>query len=101
MRRAAGAPRTTARLGYGCVATSQWGPNRPPARRSADGVTFVRRYTVRRETPDGLLRRLALAEAPALGLEGLRQTALHWLRSTVGATRYARWRREALQILGR
>ena len=90
-----------ARAGYRCVATSRWGPNRGPTNPSGGGVIFVRRYTVRRETPDGFLLRLASAEEPAYGVEGLRQTALHWLRSAVGATRYARWRREALQILGR
>lgn len=91
-----------ARLGYRCVATSCWGPNRlaagllPP-----DGVRFVRRYTARRETTDDLLRRLALAKVSAYGWEGVRQAVLHVLRSTVGASRYAGWRRRALLVLGR
>lgn len=94
-------PADYAEKGFRSVATSVWGPNRMPAGPSADGVRFVRRYTVRRETPDRLLGRLALAAEPAYGLEGLRLTVLHALRSAVGATRYSRWRRRALQVLGR
>ena len=94
-------PADYAKLGYRRVATSQWGPNPKRAGSLSDEVRFVRRYTVRRETANSLLQRLAWAEEPAFGLEGFRQITLHVLRSTVGATRYARWRRGVLQILGR
>jgi len=95
-------PSDYARLGYRCVATSRWGANQVAAGPSPPGgVRFVRRYTARRETADGMLRRLILAKEPAYGWEGVRQAALHVVRSTVGATRYAGWRRRALRVLGR
>ena len=92
-------PADYAALGYRCVATSRWGPNRVE-REPRDGVRYIRRYTVRRGTPDALLRKLALAEERTLGPEGIRLAALHVLRSTLGATRYTRWRRRVLRVLG-
>lgn len=94
-------PAEYAEMGFSCVATSLLGPNPMPAVPFPDDVHFVRRYTVRRETHDDMFRRLALALEPAYGIEGLRLTVLHELRSMVGATRYSRWRRRALQVLGR
>jgi len=92
-------PADYARLGYRYVATSRWGPNSISP--SSQAGELVRRYTVRRETGLDTLRRQALGAAPAYDLEGLRQAALHGLRSTLGASRYARWRQRVLKALGR
>lgn len=94
-------PADYAALGYQCVATSRWGPNGLPPVSATGGMRFVRRYTVRRETPDLILQRLARAEEPAVGLEGIRQQALRAVRSTVGPSRYSRWRLRVLRMLGR
>jgi peptidoglycan/xylan/chitin deacetylase (PgdA/CDA1 family) len=96
-------PADYARIGYRCVATSRWGPNdsRTPGSSSDLSVYFARRYTVRRDTPEGRLSRLALAMEPRYSPEGLRYLLTHGLRATMGAARYARWRRRALTALGR
>jgi hypothetical protein len=96
-------PEEFAGLGYTCVATSRWGANRdgPSAERAGQGVAFVRRYTVRRDTPDALLRHQALALEPAFSREGVRLAALHWVRSALGPSRYAALRRRALRLLRR
>jgi peptidoglycan/xylan/chitin deacetylase (PgdA/CDA1 family) len=82
--------------GYRWVATSRWGPNDV-----AHDTFFVRRYTVRRETRLEAFVRMAEGSAPAYSAEGLRLTALNGLRSLLGASRYARWRRRFLVSLGR
>jgi len=94
-------PADYAALGYRCVATSRWGPNRRVVASSPDFVHFVLRYTVRRDTPEARLKRLALAVESTYGPEGLRYVLTHTVRTMMGATRYARWRRRALQALGR
>ena len=94
-------PMDYARLGYRCVATSRWGPNRRGADRLPGSVQFVLRYTVRRDTPEARLQRLALATEPVYGPEGIRYALTHTLRGMMGATRYARWRGRALRALGR
>jgi peptidoglycan/xylan/chitin deacetylase (PgdA/CDA1 family) len=86
------------RVGYDCVATSRPGPN---ADAGVDATPFVRRYTVRRETSDERLRRQALASESAYAIEGLRQAALGALRTALGPTRYARWRRRVLHLVAR
>ena len=90
-----------AALGYRCVATSRWGPNRRVVASPPDAVHVVLRYTVRRDTPEARLKRLALAVESKYGPEGLRYMLTHSLRTTMGATRYSRWRRRALTALGR
>ena len=87
--------RDFADAGFRWVATSRWGPN------AGTPATFVRRYTVRRETMDPAFARLATAREPAHSLEGLRLRALGGTRTLLGASRYARWRRAALRLLGR
>ena len=87
-----------AALGFHCVATSRWGPNEATPLRDA---IAVRRYTVRRDTADAQVGRLALASVPAYAPEGLRLSALHLVRATLGPTRYSRWRRRALELLAR
>jgi peptidoglycan/xylan/chitin deacetylase (PgdA/CDA1 family) len=95
-------PADYARVGFQGVATSVWGPNpMVPGVPPRSSMPFVRRYTVRRDTPDDQLRRMATAADPAYGMEGVRLAALRVLRSRLGPTRYARWRRRVLEILKR
>ena len=82
--------------GYRWVATSRWGANRG----RGDQLQRVRRYTVRRSTPLQELDRLARARASALSPEGVRLELLGTLRTLVGPTRYAHWRRAVLQRVG-
>ncbi len=82
--------------GYRWVATSVWGANE---RAGSEG--YVRRYTVRRDTDDHRFRICVDAASGPYSSEGLRLAALRGLRRTIGASRYARWRRSALGILGR
>jgi peptidoglycan/xylan/chitin deacetylase (PgdA/CDA1 family) len=86
-------------LGYRCVATSRWGPN-DRLRTHGQELSSIRRYTVRRETPEDRLVRLALA-SEAFGLEGLRYGATHAVRTVLGPTRYSRLRRAILKRLRR
>jgi peptidoglycan/xylan/chitin deacetylase (PgdA/CDA1 family) len=86
------------RAGYAWVATSAWGPNRAPMTATDP---FVRRYTVRRDTPDALFRQLAEGRHGAYSAEGLRLRALSELRAALGASRYARLRRATLAFIGR
>jgi peptidoglycan/xylan/chitin deacetylase (PgdA/CDA1 family) len=92
--------RDFARAGYPVVATSDWGAN-AAARELGDGARVVRRYTVRRQTTEddvaALLERLPSPLSP----EGIRLGALRRLRAALGPSRYARWRRRALELLGR
>ena len=87
--------RDFADAGFRWVATSRWGPNH------GTPATFVRRYTVRRETSEVEFERLAAARSSSLSAEALRLRALGGIRSTLGASRYARLRRRILGILGR
>jgi peptidoglycan/xylan/chitin deacetylase (PgdA/CDA1 family) len=87
-----------AEAGYRVVARSRWGRNGEPAR---TGVTWIRRCAARgRVTADEARRvlqgdaRLALARYP-------REALLNGIRSVLGASRYARWRRRLLDTLAR
>ena len=82
--------------GYRWVATSRWGANRG----SGHAVQRVRRYTVRRSTALPELERLARAEASSLSTEAVRLELLGRLRTALGPSRYARWRRAVLQRVG-
>ena len=81
--------------GYRWIATSRWGLARD------DETPFIRRYTVRRDTPEATIQRMVAGLVPSYSAEGLRLTALHGVRSLLGAGRYARWRRRVLSALGR
>jgi peptidoglycan/xylan/chitin deacetylase (PgdA/CDA1 family) len=81
--------------GYRWIATSRWGLARD------DESPFIRRYTVRRATPEDTIRRMVAGLVPDYSAEGLRLTALHGVRSLLGASRYARWRRRVLSALRR
>jgi peptidoglycan/xylan/chitin deacetylase (PgdA/CDA1 family) len=94
-------PAEYARIGYRCVASSRWGPNIGVPAPEPHGVQFIRRYTVRPGTPDGLFRRIATAQELAYGIEGTRQFALNTIRSMLGPSRYARYRTQLLKLLRR
>ena len=81
-------------LGYRWVATSRWGPN-------ADAGTFVRRYTIRRDTPPATFDDLALGRPSPRSKEGVRLWVLGEVRSLLGPSRYARLRRSVLSAIGR
>jgi peptidoglycan/xylan/chitin deacetylase (PgdA/CDA1 family) len=84
--------------GYRVVATSHWGVN---AEHDNSPVRYVRRCTIRGETPLSRFHAILSGDA-ALGLrQGLRESVLGWTRSALGASRYARWRRSALEVLRR
>jgi peptidoglycan/xylan/chitin deacetylase (PgdA/CDA1 family) len=85
--------------GYVVIATSRWGRNQlspaPPS-----GVRIVRRCTVRGR-PSPAEFRATYTGDPWLGARRqARESLLNALRSAVGPTRYARWRRRALDAIG-
>lgn len=82
--------------GYRWVATSRWGANRG----RGDAIRRVRRYTVRRSTTLDELERFARARASVLSPEAVRLELLGRLRTAVGPSRYARWRRAVLGVTG-
>jgi peptidoglycan/xylan/chitin deacetylase (PgdA/CDA1 family) len=79
--------------GYRWVATSRWGPNR----KSPD-VLLIRRYTVRRSTTLGTFDEFVRQPPGIWSLEGVRLFALERIRSMLGVSRYARWRRRAVTL---
>ena len=91
-----GALATARSLGYRWVATSQWGPNRGDTR---DGL--ARRYTVRHATTLPEFNALVVEQPSVLSREGLRLAMLHRLRSLLGTSRYARWRRQVMRLRAR
>lgn len=76
------------------VATSSFGAN--------DGRGWrVRRYTVRRGTTRAEFARIVRDLPSSWSREGLRLRTLGVVRSLLGVSRYARWRRRVLRVLGR
>lgn len=75
--------------GFRWVATSAHGANAAPEWR-------VRRYTVRRGTTLAQLEQIVRLLPSAWSREGLRLTVLGFVRSLLGVSRYARWRRRIL-----
>lgn len=82
--------------GYTVVAGSRWGRN-DGGRVPRGGPVWVRRCTIRGDTPVEKARSI-LAGSPAIG-RVVRQAALGRLRSTLGPSRYSRWRRRLLDTL--
>lgn len=80
--------------GFRTVATSRWGVNRPAT--GATGVRLVRRCTVRGAPSRRSFGRLLRADPWLVTRRRLRESALGALRSALGPTRYARWRRRFL-----
>lgn len=81
--------------GYGTAVGSRWGLNRDDV---ADD-TFVRRCTARGEITQELARRVVDADAWLRIRSAAREGTLRRIRSTLGASRYARWRRGLLDSL--
>lgn len=96
-------PRAAARhlvreAGYALVATSRWGVNRAGAG-AGDGPLRVRRCTVRGEPTALAFQRVLRRDAWLFLARGARESVLGALRSGLGPTRYARWRRVVVDAL--
>ena len=86
-------------LEYRVVGTSRWGTNSVP--RLVQGPLYVSRCTVRGEPSMAHFRRV-LAGNRWVGMNrGLREAALRSLRSSLGPSRYARWRTRFLSTVAR
>jgi peptidoglycan/xylan/chitin deacetylase (PgdA/CDA1 family) len=84
-----------AATGYRVAVGTRWGVNAD----TPDLSHFIRRCTVRGDITADRARRY-LAADPWLSLTMTpRETALRTIRSTLGASRYARWRRRILDLL--
>jgi hypothetical protein len=82
--------------GYTVIGTSRWGQNEVG---DSNVPRYVRRCTVRGEMPDAEFASIALGDA-TLGLrKGIREGVLAAIRSSLGPTRYSRWRRKALDLM--
>ena len=92
-------PRSTLRsrigaAGYRVVATSRWGLNERPS--AAGSVVAVDRCTVRGRLEPDRFRRIAGGDAWLLRQQQVRQGTLRAVRSALGPSRYASWRRSLL-----
>ncbi|HYC51313.1 MAG TPA: polysaccharide deacetylase family protein, partial [Gemmatimonadaceae bacterium] len=76
--------------GYRVIGTSRWGTNR-----SARGEEpwYLRRCTVRGAPSDAHFRAIISADPWLNVRKQAREGTLAWLRSSLGPSRYARWRR--------
>jgi peptidoglycan/xylan/chitin deacetylase (PgdA/CDA1 family) len=83
--------------GYAVVATSRWGVNRAS---SAAGPRYVRRCTIRGEPSDASFMQVARGDAWLALKKRARESVLAAMRSSLGPTRYARWRRKVLNAAG-
>lgn len=82
--------------GYEVVATSRWGVNRL----APGSPSYVRRCTVRASPDDGTFAATVLGNPWLAARRGMREHVLGAIRRTLGPTRYARWRRDALSLAG-
>lgn len=81
--------------GYEVAVGTRWGMNRD----SKAGRGFIRRCTARGELEPGFAQRVIDAD-PWLGASWVaKEATLRRLRSTLGASRYARWRRAFLDVV--
>lgn len=83
--------------GYAVVATSRWGANR--GAREGNPL-FVRRCTVRGESSDAAFIDIARGDVWLALKKRARESILAALRTSLGPTRYARWRRSVLDTAG-
>jgi peptidoglycan/xylan/chitin deacetylase (PgdA/CDA1 family) len=82
-------------VGYRVVATSRWGTN--PVAKLDHAPRWLRRCTVRGAPAEAVMRSV-LDGDPWLALRhGARERMLGLLRDSLGATRYAKWRRLVLR----
>jgi peptidoglycan/xylan/chitin deacetylase (PgdA/CDA1 family) len=87
-----------AESGYRVAVGTRWGVNHGISQ-EATLRRFVKRCTVRRDTTPALARQIVEAEA-WLGLRSIaKERALRAIRSTLGASRYLRWREKVLDAL--
>jgi len=82
--------------GYEVVATSRWGLN--PG--GAGQPRFIRRCTVRGAPPDAVFSAIVRGDRWLGAKRTARERVLAFLRSSLGPTRYARWRRGFLNSMG-
>ena len=89
--------------GYRAVGTSIFGVNRIRARDGASGASarplHVLRCTVRGDADATFIRRVLAADKSLFWRFRVKETALRHLRSSLGPTRYARWRRGFLNAV--
>jgi peptidoglycan/xylan/chitin deacetylase (PgdA/CDA1 family) len=83
--------------GYTVIGTSRWGRNS-----SVEGgePRYVRRCTVRGEMGDERFSAIARGDRWLGVKKELREGVLRFVRSSLGPSRYARWRRSALNLVG-
>jgi peptidoglycan/xylan/chitin deacetylase (PgdA/CDA1 family) len=86
-----------AEAGYTVIATSRWGVNR---HWGEPGPVWVRRCTVRGTVPAADFRRILEGDRLLGWRRRLREGALGGLRTSMGPSRYARWRRRFLDLIG-
>jgi peptidoglycan/xylan/chitin deacetylase (PgdA/CDA1 family) len=83
--------------GYEVIATSRWGRN-PIA--SSARPRFIKRCTVRGALDEGLFAATVTGDAWLSLKKQTRERILAFLRSSLGPSRYARWRRGVLDAAG-
>lgn len=85
-----------AETGYTVAAGSRWGVNREP---SGQAVARIRRCSMRADITTAAARRIIAGDRWLTIANYPREAALNGIRSTLGPTRYARWRRRLLDVL--
>jgi hypothetical protein len=86
--------------GYEVVAGSRWGVNHDDGE-SGGADRPLRRCTVRGHVDAATARRMIHGDPRMALARWPREVALARIRSTLGATRYARWRRRLLDVIPR
>jgi peptidoglycan/xylan/chitin deacetylase (PgdA/CDA1 family) len=86
-----------AEVGYRVVATSDWGVNHD---REVDGVRYVRRCTVRGVPTRERFREMLAADRWLSIKKQTRYGMLNLVRSSIGPSRYLRWRSKLLDGVG-
>lgn len=81
--------------GYRIAIGSRWGVNIG----SAESAGFVRRCTVRGDLEPEMARRFVVGDSRLAWTQHPREFVLRSLRSTLGPSRYARWRRRLLDAV--
>ena len=83
--------------GYRIVATSRWGRNSP---RITEEQRFIRRCTVRGSLDEAGFAAIVSGDTLLSFRRQARERVLAFLRSSLGPSRYARWRRRFLNTVG-
>lgn len=84
--------------GYDVVATSRWGLNDGA---SSGGLRLIRRCTVRGESTAAEFGAVVRGDPWVARKRQTREAVLHFVRSSLGPTRYSRIRRRVLDVVGR